>query len=217
MRIRIVNDAIFDIGHRLNLSFAAISNPGALKRKMLAFILALCAAGDTGATDLAAARRAEVSDLDARLLSQDSATAVLGAWCRDHHLAADPTIRAERDARIEPPSRDTLKRLGASDPTQIRYRHVRLMCGTRVLSDAENWYRPDVLTPEMNRALETSRTPFGVVVAPLGFHRATLSTAAPPAGFVLRHRAVLTTSDGRPFSVVVETYTRDSLGDLDPK
>jgi hypothetical protein len=203
----------------VNLSFASITDLAALKRKMLAPILALGVAGGAGAADLAGARVAEVNDLDARLLGHDSATAVLGGWCRDHHLAADPTIRAERDALVKAPDADTLKRLGAGDPILVRYRHVRLMCGTHVLSEADNWYRPDVLTPDMNRALDTTRTPFGVVVAALGFHRETLSVDVMPesSGAVLRHRAVLTTSAGVPFSVVVETYTREVLGDLKGK
>ena len=200
----------------MNLSFRAISDPRVLKRKMLACILAVGAATGAHAAAWTSAQRAEIGDLDSRLLSHDSATLVLGDWCRDHHLAADPTIRAMRDATQKPANTDTLAHLGVQDPAQLRYRHVRLMCGTRVLSDADNWYRPDLLTPEMNAALQMTRTPFGIVVAPLGFHRTPLASTAPPADAVLRHSAVLTTSDGRPFSVVVETYTRDVLGDLAP-
>ena len=198
----------------MNLSFAAITDLAALKRKMLAPILALGVAGGASASDLA-----EVNDLNARLLGHDSATAVLSAWCHAHHLAEDPTIRAERDASTKAADADTLKHLGVSDPARLRYRHVRLMCGTRVLSDADNWYRPDVLTPAMNLTLDTTRTPFGVVVAPLGFHRTRLSVTVLPesSGAVLRHRALLTTSAGVPLSVVVETYTRELLGDLEPK
>jgi hypothetical protein len=180
---------------------------------MPAVILAFGLASGAHAANWSAAQQAEVNDLESRLLSHDSATAVLGAWCRDHHLAIDPTIRAERDAREAPADADTLARLGVRDPAQVRYRHVRLMCGTRVLSEADNWYRPDVLTPEMNAALDKTRTPFGVVVAPLGFRRTMLPTGAPGPGAVLRHRAVLTTAGGRPFSVVVETYTRQVLSD----
>jgi hypothetical protein len=58
------------------------------------------------------------------------------------------------------------------------------------------------------------------VVKPLGFHRQTLSAQvlvrprdrrAPAA--VIRHEALLETPDGAPFSLVVETYTRDVLGE----
>ncbi len=40
------------------------------------------------------------------------------------------------------------------------YRHVRLRCGDRVLSEADNWYLPRKLTPRMNRLLETSDMAF---------------------------------------------------------
>ena len=86
-----------------------------------------------------------------------------------------------------------------------------------MLSEADNWYRPDRLTPAMNIALDTTERPFGVVVRPLGFHRTTLSTTFLPegSGYVLRHRAVLSAASGAAFSVVVETYTREVLGDLE--
>ncbi len=47
------------------------------------------------------------------------------------------------------------------------------MCGGHVLSEADNWYVPARLTPQMNRALDTSDTPFGAAVKALDFHRAT--------------------------------------------
>src|ERR1700712_3884141 len=124
MRVGVVDDAVFDIGHRLHLSFAAISDPDAIKRKVLACIGALSVVGGASAAELSRPRLAEVNDLNGRLLGQDSATAVLSAWCRDHHLAADPTIRAERDASTKPADADTMRRLGVSDPAKIRYRHV---------------------------------------------------------------------------------------------
>ncbi|MNG13560.1 hypothetical protein D3C84_972460 [compost metagenome] len=88
------------------------------------------------------------------------------------------------------------------------------------------------LTPEMNRLLDTSDTPFGLAVKALNFSRRTLSSTllwAPlPAGWemqiptltsgeqplaiaerVLQHSALLSRGDGVPFSLVVETYRRD--------
>src|SRR5262249_23135272 len=50
-----------------------------------------------------------------------------------------------------------------------------LRCGELVLSEADNWYVPARLTPEMNRLLETTDTPFGVAVQSLHFQRHTLS------------------------------------------
>lgn len=68
----------------------------------------------------------------------------------------------------------------------------------------------------MNRMLETSETPFGKVVSPLGFRRERLSEqrgamAECPQGTVLSHRAVLKLSDGRAISLVVECYTRANI------
>jgi len=106
------------------------------------------------------------------------------------------------------------------------------MCGTLVLSEADNWYVPGRLTPEMNQLLDTTDSPFGVVVRSLHFQRHTLSSTLLwlplPAGWemdaasrrsvaanqsmpaqLLEHRAVLTLPDGTPFSEVVEpTRTR---------
>jgi hypothetical protein len=120
-------------------------------------------------------------------------------------------------------------RLDVAPDAALAFRHVRLVCGARVLSEADNWYVPARLTPDMNRRLDATDEPFGRVVKALGFRRQTLSaellwsplppgwesaqgirreTAAPriPAA-LLRHTAVLYTSEQKPFSVVVETYT----------
>ena len=104
--------------------------------------------------------------------------------------------------------------VGAEEP--LVYRHVRLRCGNAVLSDAKNWYVPARLAPAMNMALETTRTPFGTVVRPLGFHRDRLESrrgraAECPAGTVLSHKAVLRLADGRGISFVAECYTRANL------
>ena len=105
---------------------------------------------------------------------------------------------------------------------------MRLACGSHVLSEADNWYRPARLTADMNSRLETTDTPFGVVVRDLKFHRRTLDVrwlfhpleARPRRGAggllaiphaVLRHRAVLADGEGAPFSLVVETYTGEVL------
>lgn len=171
-----------------------------------------------------------LQSLNAALLSQDSATVTLQRWCDVHHLASPARITAERvheaDKPIAPAQREQLQ-LTATD--EVRYRKVRLLCGGIVLSEADNWYVPARLTPEMNRQLETTDTPFGVVVQPLHFQRHTLSAEllwqpmpagwemTPPAAespaklcfpaHVLQHRAVLRLPDGTPISEVVETYS----------
>jgi chorismate-pyruvate lyase len=109
-----------------------------------------------------------VQGLNAEILASRSATATLEKWCGDHALAREPRMVAEVLAG-EPraPTAEQRRRLQADSGEVVRYRRVRLRCGGHVLSEAENWYLPGRLTPEMNRALETGNTPFGRVVAPL--------------------------------------------------
>jgi chorismate-pyruvate lyase len=158
--------------------------------------------------------------LNAELLSHDSATAVLESWCGARHLAEPPKVTARLVRRADVPASPALRReLQARPGERIRYRRVQLVCGAHVLSNADNWYLPGRLTPEMNRLLDETETPFGKAVKPLEFHRRTLSVevlARPGAvvtasSAVLRHRAVLSTPDGAPFSKVVETYTGEAL------
>ena len=151
------------------------------------------------------------------LAANDSATAALGQWCKARNIAQPPVIRAmaDRDAMLVP-APAVLAALGAASDKQVAYRHVRLACGDQVLSVAHNWYVPIRLTAEMNRTLETTDTPFGKVVAPLGFRREWLSAqrgkaAECPEGTVLSHRAVLRVADGSAISLVIECYTAANL------
>jgi hypothetical protein len=174
---------------------------------------------------------AVLQTLNADLLSHDSATLTLERWCDVHKLASPPRIVAQRVADVDKaPTPEQRRELGVAPTDLVRYRRVKLMCGAVVLSEADNWYVPGRLTPEMNKLLETTDTPFGVVVRPLHFQRHTLSSTllwlALPVGWemnvagsrdvtadqpmpsqLLQHRAVLTLPDGTPFSEVVETYT----------
>lgn len=175
--------------------------------------------------------------LNADLLGHDSATLTLERWCADHHLADPAHIIARRVHGASKPLPDDVRaRLVVAADETIGYRHVQLVCGEHVLSEADNWYVPGRLSAEMNRQLDTTDEPFGKVVRPLGFQRRTLSarllwsplpagwemsaTAAPPAAgsalhvpkFVLRHEAILYSAAQQPFSAVVEMYTSQVLG-----
>jgi hypothetical protein len=178
--------------------------------------------------------------LNADLLSHDSATSTLENWCAVHRLASPPRIVAARDLGVDkPPSLEQRRELSVAPTELVRYRRVRLKCGAVVLSEADNWYVPGRLTPEMNTLLDTTDTPFGHVVAALHFRRQTLSArllwlplpegwemtttaandcapprALPPA--LLEHRALLRLPDGTPFSEVVETYTNNVLAFASP-
>jgi hypothetical protein len=157
--------------------------------------------------------------LDSDLLGHDSATATLQHWCDVHRLAVPPRMTATPLHTAPTPATSqqrALLQVGADEP--LRFRHVQLRCGTVVLSEATNWYVPARLTEAMNRELDTTDTPFGVVVRALAFSRRTLgarllwSPPQPMPEAVLEHRALLVLPDGKPISLVDETYMRSVLG-----
>lgn len=162
---------------------------------------------------------AEIQALNAELLRQDSATLTLEHWCAAHNLAQPPAITARLLPGPHKPLPDDLRsQLNISAGQPIKYRRVQLSCGDRVLSEAENWYAPGLLTNAMNHALDSSDIPFGKVAAPLHFFRKTESVKQlwPPFSTeipyeVLQHRALLYREDGRPFSALIETYTNQVL------
>jgi len=182
-----------------------------------------------------------IESLNADLLAHDSATLTIERWCGDHRLADPARIIAERVRDADKPaSAEVRTALDVKPDERLGYRRVRLKCGDHVLSEADNWYVPARLTPEMNHVLETTDTPFGKAVAALQFRRHTLSAdllwrplpkgwemredSAPKESgalmipnHVLEHRAVLSTPDGEPFSEVVETYTSEVLAFPPPK
>ncbi|HEY8125225.1 MAG TPA: hypothetical protein VIF88_07375 [Methylocystis sp.] len=176
--------------------------------------------------------------LNASLLASRSATATLEKWCADHKMSAEPKIVARRVAGIaQQPSAETRRRLDVSDEEPVKYRRVQLACGDHVLSEADNWYVPGRLSDEMNRALETTETPFGKAIAPLQPFRRTIEMKVRwsplPEGWELstvptalqekasgalsvphdlfEHTAVVYARDQRPLSEVHETYTREVL------
>lgn len=183
----------------------------------------------------------EIQTLNAALLSRDSATLTLDDWCARHGLASPATVIAERvKGQDREASEEVRAALHVTATDVVRYRRVRLRCGTHILSDADNWYVPARLTPEMNAALDGSDAAFGRVVQPLHFQRHTLSarllwsplpddwdqhefleaTTTPTLEIpehVLEHRALLTLPNGTPISEVIESYTREVLAFSPPR
>jgi hypothetical protein len=151
------------------------------------------------------------------LATQDSATEALAQWCAARGLAAQPAITARRlagDLSLPPGARAML---GASAGEPVTFRHVQLVCGALVLSEARNWYIPSRLTPEMNRLLATTDRPFGAVIAPLRFRRERIDSvhgAGPgcPVGTILTNRAMIRKPDGVALALVVECYQPALLG-----
>ena len=178
---------------------------------------------DTPAARHAATER--IDQLQRELMRQPSATLVLARWCAAYDLAPDPRILARRVLGPPKPLPDGVRLNLALKPQEaVGYRRVQLLCGDRILSDADNWYVPDRLTPAMNRLLDDTDTPFGLAVRSLRFKRRTLSSEKlwrPPAeegGFLdvpdhlLRNEGLLTVAGGLPISQVIENYTAEILG-----
>jgi len=208
-----------------------------------AAIAAAPAAADTAAwpddfvTRLEA--QALVQTLNAEFLATRSATLMLEKWCGDHRLAGpgSATVKARLlRGEDKPATAEQRQRLKVGPDERVNYRRVQLVCGERVLSEADNWYVPARLTPDMNRLLETTDTPFGKAVLDLHFYRQNFAAnvlwsplaegwemkPAPAAGAVpagalaippalFEHRALLFTGDGVPFAEVRETYQRALL------
>lgn len=182
-----------------------------------------------------------LQSLNADLLSHDSATLTLDRWCAAHHLADPATITAERIHNVEKAPTAAQRELLRVTPTEpVGYRRVKLHCGARVLSEADNWYVPSRLTADMNQTLDHSDVAFGRAVQELHFQRHTLTAAllwmplpadwetmrpsgAPHAGrlevppYVLQHTALLSLPDGTPISTLTETYTAQVLAFPQPK
>lgn len=173
-----------------------------------------------------------IETLNGRLLAAGSATATLEKWCADHRMASPAKIIARRITGADhAPSPETRRRLKAEHGETIRYRHVQLVCGTHVLSEADNWYVPARLPAEANTLLETGDTPFGKAVQSLHPSRQTIdakilwsplsegwemkapTTDAPsePTRYLVEHRALLVTPEHIPISEVEEHYTREIL------
>lgn len=163
------------------------------------------------------ADKQSIAALERALGSNPSATRALEDWCAARGLADRPVIIARRlkgEASAEP--KDLRTRLDVDADTRLGYRHVQLVCGDRVLSEAHNWYVRDRLAPDMNAALDGSDVPFGKVVGPLGFTRETIDSRhggepGCPPGVVLSQVALLRLANGRPLALVTECYTRAAI------
>jgi chorismate-pyruvate lyase len=178
--------------------------------------------------------------LNVDLLTHNSATLTLERWCDAHKLASPAIVVAQRVRGVDKAPTDEVRHLLNVNATAlVRYRRVRLRCGEYVLSEADNWYVPTRLTPDINRSLDTTDIAFGRAVQTLHFRRQTLSakflwlplpegwelgvpapeisTGRLPIPYhVIEHRAVLSLPNGTPISVVVETYTNELLAPLKP-
>lgn len=172
--------------------------------------------------------------LNAEILASTSATRVLEAWCRAHHLAEEPRIVVERlhgqYGRWDPAREQWLK---PRPGEVVTHRRVQLRCEGRILAEADNWYVASRLTAEVNRVLDNTDTPFGRAIAALDPYRRTMAvkilwsplpewrddvpvSSSRDHGFAIpeslfEHRAVVYARDHTPVSFVEEVYKRSLL------
>ena len=158
-----------------------------------------------------------MQDLSDSLLAGGRATLTLEAWVDG--LPDGVTARRVEGADAPAPAglRD---RLCAAPDEVLAYRHVQLVCGGHVLSEAQNWYLPSRLTPAMLDDLARTDIPFGRVILPLQPVRETTAVTLfwdpsqdgpdmPEKLF--EHRARVFGADGAPLAEVVETYRREAV------
>jgi hypothetical protein len=117
---------------------------------------------------------AAMQDLILRIMLRESATLALDEWCVEQGLGG--AVVAEVQPGPSPPVPAAVRAdLKVAQDDLIRYRRVKLSCGGRLLSEADNWYVPARLPADVIEMLDRSRTPFGRAVKNLGAHRQTLS------------------------------------------
>jgi chorismate-pyruvate lyase len=181
-----------------------------------------------------------VETLNATLLAARSATFTLDQWCAEHKLSSETKIHAQLIRGVERPlTAEQRQRLEIDEREPVKFRHVELKCGERMLSEADNWYVPSRLTAGMNTVLDTTDTPFGRAVAALKPFRRTFAVdilwkpladdwemhplpadhphqpLTIPAQ-LFQHRALVITPDLKPIAEVAETYTSENLAFAPP-
>ncbi|WP_414476269.1 hypothetical protein [Microvirga sp. M2] len=168
-----------------------------------------------------------IQELSARLIQGSTATGTLQAWCEEHHLSSGPiSVLCHHHAPAFRIDDDILGKLEARPGETTWYRRVQLVRGSLLLSEAENWFIPQRLPPEMADILSTTDIPFGRAIAPLKPFRRTLSVRVPAVvprcsavhfsgmgriecrlpTVVLDHEAIVIGDDGTPLAVVREGY-----------
>ncbi len=176
-----------------------------------------------------------VQSLRAGLGATDSATLFLEDWCGRYGIASQAKIVARQVPGAVPLTAEQRTQLPIDAAEPVVYRRVQLVCGDQVLSEADNWYLPNRLTPQINKQLTETDTPFGRAIRPLGPSRRTLAStmlwqvlpegwermpsdqlagwagAAPapaydPSASLFENRAIVLRQDGKPISEVRETY-----------
>ena len=190
----------------------------------------------TWPTDIVARLEAAalLQTLNVELLTNDNTERTLGAWCVSHRLSTRPTIATERVSDAEEiPTEVQRKMLAASTKDSVRHIKVRVLCGSVVLLEADNWYLPARISPQWNASIERTEWPLEAAVQTGHFRRRILSASLlwpplpelkelasgeaqgraqsgavqPLPARVLAHHLLVLLPDGAPFGEVEENYT----------
>ena len=111
-------------------------------------------AGDQPVPAKPAETAALVRELSDHLLRASTATEALRTWCAARGLSAGPITAVKQDTdQRRYPDDDTLEGLRPKRHERVAYRCVRLVRGLVVLSEADNWFVPERLPPEVRRRI----------------------------------------------------------------
>jgi hypothetical protein len=217
-----------------------------------ALILILSASNAAATQTAAASARGSASwptDVTARLeatallqslnvepLSNDNKKQTLERWCMSHRLVSNPQIAIERVLDVEElPTEAQRKTLATSAKQPVRHRKVRVLCGSAVLLEADDWYLPSRVSPQVSALIDGTDLPFETAVQIAHFRRRILSAALlwpqlpelgnvefeegvaepqairPLPAHVLTHHVLVMLPDGTPFGEAQENYTGSVL------
>lgn len=145
------------------------------------------------------------------LKERESATATLQEFCKTPIVAYSlPT-----EKNIIPPY--ILQALKILNPLDVQIRHVQLLCGEDVFSEAWNYYIPARLPLKTQEILSKTHIPFGRAVGEAHFYRQSLppvknSQDSLKSGFIFQNQAILFKRTTRlPLAFVIENYTQKAL------
>jgi hypothetical protein len=189
-------------------------------------------------TDLTARLEATalLQSLNVELLTSESEKETLARWCVSHRLVSNPQIAIERvlDAE-ELPTAAQRTMLDTSAKESVRHRKVRVFCGSAVLLEADDWYLPSRVSPQVNALIESTELPLERAVQIAYFRRRTLSATLlwpqlpelrelgsekgltesqaiqPLPARVLTHHVLLMLPDGTPFGEIQANYMSNVL------
>lgn len=172
-----------------------------------------------------------VRNLSYHLLRAPTATEALEAWCEEYDLSTGSITAMKRvDSSPRYIDEEALDDLWLQPNEWLEPRRVLLVRGGLPLCEADNWFVPQRLPPDVRTALKTTNVPFGAAIRDLHPARRTYfvrfasfaSEDSPATDFslpvlsrsavILEHRAMVFDGDRRPLAVVTERYLASLVG-----